>query len=1358
MRRRRTAAPSSAETENTEPTSSSSSSEASTGATDTEVTSAASSSPLPPAGEQGEHYAAPAPDSPAETEKPRRPRRTSARRKAAAEEAPAEDAPAEDASAAPSVVEVVAEASAAPAEPTPAEPTPAEPTPAEPTPAEPAPAEPEKPKRSRRRTSAKAAAAAAEEAAGAPAPEPETAPEVVVAPEAEAPVAPVAAAEEAVVAEASEPAAEPVAPADPEKPKRSRRRSSRKSAGEADTAEAPPADATSPVPDAVEATPPAEATPEAAEAPVVTPPKRTRGPRRIAVTPPATAAEAALATTSTADTTTAAAPDTAATPAAAEETAAGEGRPRRTRGQRRKAVTRVVTAEGVVEDPAAAAALLGGGAAAVVAAPSVEVPTPSVYQPLPDEVLARLVEAKIAVRKGVAELIIGGEPHLPLWFFVNTEMAEDLEAGREVARRQIRYAYEAGVRIFTVLAHLPWKTRSGERRYEPLEESLRFIAECAGPEALILPRLIFSPPLSWERAHPDQMIHYADGSTGDVSLASRAFWEEEAVQALHAAVERVAEGPYANRVFGFYLEHGEWFHEKGRGYDRSEANVAGFRAWLRQHYKNSQIALRAAWHDGSVTFDNADIPPAPPTPSGSVFFGEREGRWVDFHAYSSDLVAQVILRLGQAVKEASGNRSVVAVSYGYTLELPRASSGHLALGQILESPVIDILTGPLSYGGRMPGGSAPLPAPVDSVTLAGKLWVSEDDTKTFLAGAETPDTYNPKVATSEGTRAVHARNFGAALARGTGVSWMDLWGEGWLDDRDIWQNLGRLVQIADRLATRRRNPRTRSLREPDVAVIVDEKSFFDVHADEDLLGHLVAYQRDVLVRSGARIGFYLLSDLAKKNFPEQPKLLLFLNAFRIPQDVRAAITRRFQNDGRTLAWLFGPGCREANPAELTDVIGMQLRLQPWGSKAGTQVTDGRSPLTDGLRGQRLGEEKRVNPTYYVSDPRAQVLGEYVYTGNPSIAVRKHPRWQSVFIGETTLTVPLLRGLYRLAGVPVATVDDDVAWVADNLICLHSAPGGGTTVYLPEEGVLYDLWGQETLATGGLGARLSMPPRGTRLLFYGSEAEVTRFGGDPTAGMPGLTEEELPPSVAPFVFEEEEHAAGDEISAEDAALMEAALAGALPELKEGDTDLEDEDDEAASMAMAAPVSGGEAIEAEVDASENGTGKRKRRRRRRGRGRGASEEAGEELGGDALTEEGSEAVGEGEDAAVGAPASAPETGEGEIPPVVRRPSLEELLPLSELTDESELPPIPEEFLPLDTDALLPAITEGDAAESGAEAGEGAPVARRPRRSRVRRGRRGSDSGTGEAEEGGGSAAATNAPGDSDPPGGAPDSETP
>jgi hypothetical protein len=1130
--------------------------------------------------------------------------------------------------------------------------------------------------------------------------------------EADAPaeaVAEIPAAPEPVVEEAAAP--DPPAPRAPR-----RRRTARSAAPEEETVAtvaepvAPPVlePTIEPVADTEAATPDAEARPA----------RRRGGTRRSAAsrsadptpegsTPPAEAASDAV-----------------------EPEAPGEPRNRRSRGGRRRrtsesgdAAATESAAEIVPETPETPSddatterrrlrgpRRVGASAAELSLTPAEPLPPP--YQALADDVLARLPETRIVVRKNIPDLQINGEPRLPLWFFVNTEEAligGDEEA-RTVAQREIRLAYEAGIRFFSVLAHLPSKLRSGERRFGPLDDALQFVAENA-PDALVLPRLIFSPTTSWERAHTDQMTLYPNGETGDVSLASRTFWEGDADEALRAAVEHVAQSDHAGRVFGFYLEHGEWFYEKGRGYDVSEANTQGFRAWLRSRYRNSLVALRAAWYDGVVTFETVAVPPAPEasTPGSALFFSEREQRYVDFHEYSSDVVSQVITRLGKAVKEASGGRSAVAVSYGYTLELSRAYSGHLALAQVLASPNIDILTGPVSYSGRTAGGSAPLPAPIDSINLAGKLWVSEDDTKTFLASSETPDTYNTKLSSLEATWAAYTRNFGAALTRGAGVSWMDLWGMGWLDDRELWQRIGRLRTIAEVLATRRRNPRTRPAPEPDVAVIVDERSFFDVRADESVLGHLVAHQRDALLRSGARVGFYLLSDLLKKNFPDGPKLLIFLNAFRITDALRATIRDRFQDDGRTLAWVYGPGCRESNLAELTDVIGMQLRIQPWGSKIGTQVlSNARSPITDLLRGQRVGDEVRVNPSFYVADTKATPLGEYSANGNTSIAYRKHARWQSVFIGEMSLPIPLLRGLYQLAGVPVYTVDDDVAVLGDNLISLHSAPGGGTIVHLPEEGALYDLLTEETLASDGRGARLSMPPRGTRLLFYGSAAEIARLGGDPKAGPPGLTASEAPAAPVAFHFEAADSrslSSAVTMSAEDDALMQAALAGEMPDVVDtGDTD----DDIPAARTE---VATGAISEADAAAEEDAAQKKRRRRRRRGRGRSGSEE------GDGVDSDAGEFDDEAPVSESPADLTVETDGVAEMiaaaTPGRGRPSLAELLPDSEVVEGADLPPIPDEFLPLEPSSLA-----GDA-------GLDSDGPRRRRRGGVRRRGRGESS---------------------------------
>lgn len=919
----------------------------------------------------------------------------------------------------------------------------------------------------------------------------------------------------------------------------------------------------------------------------------------------------------------------------------------RKRGVRNPLLTRrVLTPDGVsVVSAAEVATLLGsvsmvpalrveGDTTVPVLVPLVEPVVPE-YVPLASEILERLPQVAVVRGNGLPELHVNGIVVTPAFLFVNAEVESEPEVAQEIAVREIKRAYAAGVRLFTLMAHLPWRRKSGDRRYDSLNAALATVAENA-PDALVLPRLIFSPPVSWERAHENEMSLYDSGEPGDVSIGSDAFWQEEAKDALRAAVEHLAGHEHAPRVLGVYLEHGEWFHPKGVGADRSDANTAAFRAFLRDHYNGSEVALRSAWHDGAVAFDTAEIP-SPQTLMGvsangsePVFLGEREQRVADFNRYTSAITAHRITFLAKIAKQASAGRLAVAASYGYTLEIARPNCGHYALSHVLASPDVDILTAPLSYTGRMPGGSAPLPIPVDSVHLAGKLFVAEDDTKTHLALRETGDDYNPKIANEADTRAVHARNVGMVIAKGCGISWMDSWGEGWLDDDTVWENLGALVGVMGNAAALRR-ARTHPVAAPEVAVFVDEEAFFGVSAsgDSPVLAQLIGSHRDVFARAGASVGYYLFSDLAKESFPDAAKLFVFLNPFCLPLDVRNAMKTRWQTAGRTFAWLFAPGARETgNIAEFSETLGFQLRLQPWGSRTGTVVTDGRFVLTENAKGERFGEEERINPSLTVADPKAQILGEYVASGNPSLAYRKHPQWQSVFVGERELPLPLVRGLYALAGVNIAVSGDNAVAVAgDGFVSVHSPRDAETSSFSPTraESAVYDAVTGELFAGGGFGAEIETAKGQTRLLFFAAPEELTaRFGVTTetlVAAPEGFSESDLPAPGKPFEFEavavvetrrtpapSPPPASGSAVSA--TAVETPFLAGSTARdapkpqatrLYPVELSVSEEDIAQFEAALAGEIA---LLDKDADEAESEAGRKKRRRRRR-RGNGSTD---------------------------------------------------------------------------------------------------------------------------------------------------------
>ncbi|MBV9849266.1 MAG: beta-galactosidase [Armatimonadetes bacterium] len=738
---------------------------------------------------------------------------------------------------------------------------------------------------------------------------------------------------------------------------------------------------------------------------------------------------------------------------------------------------------------------------------------------------------------GLARITINDDDHAPFLFFVNAETAER----GEVVDAQIRLAAASGVHLYSGVMYLPLRNAYGDRSFGAIDALVQQVL-ASDSDGYLLPRLQFVPTNFWARTHPDQMARYADGSEGDVSLASPEFWAD-CVDALEALIAHLSDSdtPGGDRVIGFHLDRGEWFYDAQSGPDLSPPNREAFQNWLRAKYQ-ATYALRAAWFDGSVTFEEAEIP-LPAAQGGKkghtpLYAGAREGRWVDYAQFSSDIVAQVITGLASAVKTLSAGRMLVAVSYGYTLEFAtRNDSGHLAMARVLASPDVDIVAGPNAYSSRGAGGTGAFGALVDSVALHGKLWLVEDDTKTWLAEAETPDTYNPKIAGETETQAIHQRQFGAALTHRAGVTWMDLWGQGWLNRPDIWEGLRALRAQADlwgRLTAGRQAP--------DVAVLVDEASLAYLKNDPHGLGqHLIGKTRDLLLRAGASVGFYLQSDVTQADFPDS-KLYLFLNALRVTTAERQAIREKLQRRGKTLAWLYAPAVFDEKGAatqESSEVVGMVLRLQPWNARLGSQITEARHPITERLRNsKRVGQDEVINPSYAVSDPQATVLAEYQSNGAPSLAVREHPGgWKSVFFGDPHLTVELLRGLYHYADVPICDSQDDIAYVGDGALLVHAPFTGQRTLWLPQRATVYDAAEHRIIGVDTRSFRAFLRARTTRLFLWGEREAVQAATGlplpsgpeplavpEPPALSEPVTLPEPPPSPSPIAPPRSESAA------------------------------------------------------------------------------------------------------------------------------------------------------------------------------------------------------------------------------------------
>ena len=611
-------------------------------------------------------------------------------------------------------------------------------------------------------------------------------------------------------------------------------------------------------------------------------------------------------------------------------------------------------------------------------------------------------------------------------------------AENSVYGQQVQLARDAGVRIYSFGITMPWPKPGGAPDFSQTDCAIQYTLT-HDPDALLLPRFGMAPPGWWLEEHPDDKMLFDDGKTEGWSMASEA-WREQMQPHLRALV-RHCEAKYGDHMLGYHPcgQHtGEWFYFRSwepRLGDFSRAMSRGFRKWAQSKYWTTE-ALRRAWQDEAITFDQIAVPTKEEqlrTDLGFFRDPRTERKVVDYFEYKQIAMEEPLEIMARVIKEETKRKKLVCLFYGYTFDMhgiPRGpqTSGHLAMSRLVNSPDVDILCSPISYRDRQLGGAGCFMSAVDSVRGGGKLWLNEDDTRTYL----TPKGAGfGRLATRQGTFWVHQRNFAQLWPRRLACWYMDLGNAGWLNGKDIWDHLAPMQRFYQRRID------APSKWRPEVALIVDEVSPCYTKCTRDLHSPLVYQMRSQFFRLGAPFGIYLLSDLVEGRIPPM-KAYFFANCFHLDAAQRAAVKNA--THGKTAVWFYGGGflSDRAFEGNLRDAIGMALtRGKPQAGRVTPQA--GGEGLADGVA-KEFGTNTVLDPLWVVSETGVEAVGRY-RDGGVAVAAKRGQDGLRVYIGALHCPAKLMRNVLKESDVHLYCDSDDMVLTDGEFLSLSATSTG-----------------------------------------------------------------------------------------------------------------------------------------------------------------------------------------------------------------------------------------------------------------------------------------------------------------------------
>jgi len=661
----------------------------------------------------------------------------------------------------------------------------------------------------------------------------------------------------------------------------------------------------------------------------------------------------------------------------------------------------------------------------------------------------------------------------------------------ETFMSQEKFAAERGVNFITFGVPAFWKDdetckKLVDSRFKPVIE--------ANPNVKIIVRLGLEPDDDWLDAHPDEIMRNKDGSAIERNHVRFPFpaseaYRRDAMEAMRKLIKYVEE-KYPNNIAGYHPSGGnssEWFY--GATFvpnfnGNSPAALKAWRKWLSAKYKTDE-ALQKAWRNPGAKIAEVGVPSEAERRNvqAPLIDPETAAHVVDFNYFLQDSMCDTILLAAKTIRQTAPKGRLSVVFYGYgnvfasTTKGP-AYSGHYALKKALASPDIDVFTSPIRYTERQFGGIKTTQAPTETAALHGKLWLDEDDNRTWLAPESGSPPYGLDLLQTnrEISKKVLRRNMAQEALKNVGSWWMDLFGCGWYLDRDLWGVMDEFKGVEEDFI---KNP---TLFKPGAAITYDEASMCHV-AGAPWQGRIAVMSlldaAEKIGVSGTTLGYYLFDDIIEGKVA--PKIHYVSAAFALDKK-RRALLRKTENK-TTNVYLWNAGYIDLDERKFSleaakDATGFDLEIAGTDNPTAYPTEDGKKA---GLNNAPIGANPHIKaqkhhnalpqkaakttlaPLFSPKPGKGDVVLAEYDNGKPAIVVRnpegKRPQ---IFCGVPQISENLASVFADIAGAHKYVDNRAVATANGNYVAFHTTRDGKHTLTLKKEAEVYDVLEKKNL--------------------------------------------------------------------------------------------------------------------------------------------------------------------------------------------------------------------------------------------------------------------------------------------------------